>query len=234
MLKADLHLHTKEDPLDKLKIDYTAKELIDYMKKLDFDVIAITNHNSIFYNKKIKEYAKKKGILLIPGVEATIEGKHILIYNPSLKEKLPKTFSELEKYKRKNKKSVIVAAHPFFPMPQLYFHNLEKYIELFDAVEYSHFYTKRINFNKRAVKIAKKHNKPFLGTSDAHFLDKVGTTYSLLKCQKTKASVLEAIKKGNLTIITEPIRFLDFATRLTRSNLRHISRNIYKLKNRKK
>ena len=37
MLKADIHLHTKEDPEDKDFIKYSAKDLIDKAAKLDFN-----------------------------------------------------------------------------------------------------------------------------------------------------------------------------------------------------
>ena len=77
MLKADLHIHTKEDPVHHKDIKYTAKQLIDHAANQGYEVIAITCHNKVYYNKKIKEYAKKKGILLIPGIEKTIKRKHV-------------------------------------------------------------------------------------------------------------------------------------------------------------
>ena len=81
MLKVDLHLHTKEDNYDNL--DYSAKELIDRAVELKFDVLAITLHNEIFFSKDLISYAEQKGILLIPGVELSIEKKHVLLYNVS-------------------------------------------------------------------------------------------------------------------------------------------------------
>ena len=66
MLKADLHIHTKEDPHDN--IGYSAKQLIDHAAKLNFDVISITNHDTSSYTEELAEYAKLKGILLIPGI----------------------------------------------------------------------------------------------------------------------------------------------------------------------
>ena len=81
MLKADLHIHTNEDPVDFSKINYSAKDLIKYAAKLHYNVLAITNHNSILYNCMLKSYAKKHGILLIPGTEADIGGKEVLLLN---------------------------------------------------------------------------------------------------------------------------------------------------------
>ncbi|MQY59231.1 MAG: hypothetical protein GH144_06450, partial [Clostridia bacterium] len=76
-LKADLHLHTKEDPKDKVK--YTAKQLIDEAWRQKFDVLAITNHNMVLYDDYLKKYALDKGIVLIPGIEVKVEGKHIIL-----------------------------------------------------------------------------------------------------------------------------------------------------------
>ena len=82
MLKADLHIHTSEDPKENLA--YDARELIDYAKNLGFDVIAITLHEKLFQNRQVFDYAKKKGILLIPGIELRIQGMDVLAYNDLL------------------------------------------------------------------------------------------------------------------------------------------------------
>jgi len=57
-LKVDLHLHTQEDPKDKVK--YTAKQLIDEAWRQKFDVLAITNHNvhnMVVFDDYLKKYA---------------------------------------------------------------------------------------------------------------------------------------------------------------------------------
>ncbi|GAI08342.1 unnamed protein product, partial [marine sediment metagenome] len=69
-LKADLHLHTSEDPEDKVR--YSARQLIDYASQKGFDVLAITNHNFYTYNDYLRDYAASKGILLIPGIELSV------------------------------------------------------------------------------------------------------------------------------------------------------------------
>ena len=79
-LKADLHLHTAEDPLDRVR--YTAKELISKAADESFDVISITNHNRMTFNQDLSSYAQERGILLIPGIEMTIRRRHVLVLNP--------------------------------------------------------------------------------------------------------------------------------------------------------
>jgi len=79
-LKSDLHLHTAEDPLDRVR--YTAKELISKAADQGFDVISITNHHRMTFDQDLLSYARERGILLIPGIEMTIQRRHVLVLNP--------------------------------------------------------------------------------------------------------------------------------------------------------
>ena len=80
MLKADFHIHSNEDKRDL--IAYSAREFIDAAAEKKFDVLALTNHDIFTYSQELSDYAAEKGILLIPGIESTIEGKHVVILNP--------------------------------------------------------------------------------------------------------------------------------------------------------
>lgn len=207
MLKADLHLHTSEDPLDSWQINYSAKELIDLASLKGFDVLAITNHNQVYHNKKITDYANKKKILLIPGAEIEIDKKHVLVYNLRNEEiKKIKTFEDLKKIKQK-KKILVLAPHPYYKLFPCLGKLLEENITIFDGIEYCHFYLSWFNQpNKKAKKIAKKNNLPMIGTSDAHNLWELGTTYSLIDSKKDILSVIRAVKEGNVILKTNPIR----------------------------
>ena len=76
-LKADLHIHTPEDPVDC--VGYTAKELISRAADEGFDVISITHHRQITFNQDLSCYAKERGILLISGIEMPIHERHVLV-----------------------------------------------------------------------------------------------------------------------------------------------------------
>jgi len=209
MLKIDLHLHTKEDPFDGEFIKYSAKELISHAAKLNFDAIAITNHNKVTYSDELKECAEKKGILLIPGAEIKIKGKQVLVYNVTQRdiEKI-KTFDDLRKIK--NKDNMVIAPHPYFVYPQCLKKKLEEEIDVFDAIEYSHFYVNLINKNKKAVKMGKRYRKPLVGTSDAHFLHQMNNTYSLIDSKKDRLSIINAVKKNKVKIVTRPLLYNKF------------------------
>jgi predicted metal-dependent phosphoesterase TrpH len=166
-LKVDLHIHTREDQEDQ--ISYSAYQLIDEAALRGFDALAITNHDTQTYSPELKSYAAARGIVLIPGVEAGIGGRHILLIN----------------------------------MP--FNGHLEAIPHLFDAVEYCHFYTRQINFNRHAVRFARRHQLPVVGTSDAHILSQFGLAYSLVEAEKTPDAIIQAIKAGRVKPVSRPI-----------------------------
>lgn len=204
MLKIDFHIHTKEDLEEN--ISYTAKELITRAAKLGFDVLSITNHQSVCFNADLKRYAKKKGILLIPGVEEKINGMDVLILNPPKRYEL-KTFEDLKKIKNKN--CLIIAPHPFYVFGSLG-QKLIKYSNLFDAIEYCHYYLTFFNPNKKAVKAAKKLGLPLIGNSDAHRPWQFNTTFSYIDSEKNISSIFEAIRNNKIKIKTKPLRIRRF------------------------
>ncbi len=203
-LKTDLHMHVDRDPCDTY-ITHTARDIINLAAKQKFEVLAITCHDYVFPVKEIQSYAKKKGIILIQGAEKTLQGKHVLIYNINNSDlKKIKTFEDLGKLKQ-TKNILVTAPHPYYPMHFCLRKELEKNIDVFDAVEYSHAHTARINFNNKAVEIAKKHNKTIIGNSDTHHLFQLGLTYSLVDSEKTPEAVIDAIKKGNVKVVSPPL-----------------------------
>ncbi|MBU1854126.1 MAG: PHP domain-containing protein [Nanoarchaeota archaeon] len=212
MLKSDLHLHSGEDKQHRLK--YSAKELIAYAAKKGFEVLSLTLHNELFFNKELESYARKKGVLLIPGIELQIENKEVLIYNVTTEEitKL-KTFEDLRKLRIKNNQLLVVAPHPFFKRGNCFGEKLIENIELFDAIEYSHFYLSFFNLNKKAVKIAKKYSLPLVGSSDTHHLIQLETTYSMIDSKKNIKAVIQAIKKNKVELKTKPVSLKYFIWR---------------------
>src|SRR3954454_17933079 len=79
MLKVELHTHTSDDPIDS--IPHTTFELIDRAAALGYDALAITLHEHQLDLARHIPYATERAVVLIPGVERTIEGKHVLLLN---------------------------------------------------------------------------------------------------------------------------------------------------------
>ena len=209
MLKADFHIHTNNDPKDKF-ISYSNKEVIDKAFELGFEVIAITLHGKHTYDKKLADYAKKKDILLISGIEANINKKEVVILNAKKGVFKVKTFSQLRKYKKKNPNIFVLAPHPFYPKGDSLNKHFISNIDIFDGVEYSHYYCKTFNhFNEKAVKASKKYKKPLIGTSDMHFFFQFNSTYSLVNAEKNVKSVIDAMKKGKVKVKSEHLSVFD-------------------------
>lgn len=211
LVKADLHIHTSDDREDTF-IKYSAKNIIDEASNKGFKVLAITLHRYILSKSKLnslKEYAKKKNILLIQGVEAKIEGKHVLIYNISNEEhsKLH-TFEDLRKLRKKNKNIFVIAPHPFMARNFLTKNCIqEKYFEnkdLFDALEFQLFHSFFMDPNKKTIKIAKADKKPLFASSDLHFKRFFGKNYTIVDVngQLNEKNFFDAVKSGKTKIVS--------------------------------
>jgi len=227
-LKADLHLHTAEDPLDRVR--YTAKELISKAADEGFDVISITNHHQMTFNQDLFSHAQEKGILLIPGVELTIQRRHVLVLNPPPHKKCL-DFPSLSRLRRPE--TLIIAPHPYYPGRYSLNGYLLEHIELFDALEFCHFYSQMINFNLRAVEVSHSFGLPLIGNSDAHFFSQLGSTYSLVYAEKNLESVFEAIRQNKLKIVSRPLKHFEMGSIANRFLRMKIRATICKRRSRK-
>ncbi|MEI6633197.1 MAG: PHP domain-containing protein [Chlamydiota bacterium] len=205
-LKADLHVHTSEDPEDP--VEFSALELIDMASRLGYAVLSITNHNTVTWDEGLAAYAAEKGILLLPGVELSVAGrKHVLAINSALRgDKLGSRFPRFEDLAAiRGEGTIIIAPHPFYKAPVCVGRDLEKHHSLFDALEASHFYSRLINPNRAAERFSMRHGLPMVGTSDAHFRSQFGRAYSLVEAERDPRSLAEAVKKGRVRIVCPPL-----------------------------
>jgi hypothetical protein len=204
MLKIDLHTHTADDPVDR--IPYTTIDLIDRAASLGFDALAVTLHDrQLLHAASLTEYASARGLLLIPGVERTIRGRHILLLNfPHLAESVD-SFDGVAALKREHPEGLVVAPHPFFPHSNCLRGWIHELADLFDAVEVNAFYTSTFNFNRAAISWARTHRKPLVGNSDAHRLSTFGMTFSLVESEPNADAVCLAIKNGSVHVRTQPL-----------------------------
>ncbi len=193
-VKADLHLHTAEDPCDE--IDYTAAELLDRAHRLGFRVLAITLHDKVFDVPEIFARARELGILLISAAELRIEGADAVILNLSVEEAAGiRSFADLRQLRARRGASLFVfAPHPFYRFGGSIGHRLEQYLDCFDAIEHCHFHVPLFDPNVLAARLAARTNKPLLATSDAHCLRFFGEHYSLLELPRSsQPPALEAV-----------------------------------------
>lgn len=220
MLKTSLHVHVRGDHDDYIL--YTPEKLIDHAAKLGYEVIAFTCHERVVYTKKLADYARDKGILLIPGIELNLGG-HVLVLNADRHAQEIKTLDDLRAYRRDRPEIFTIAAHPFFPehtRRRLCFREkIHENIDCFDGIEHSWFYSKTINFNKKAQALAEQHKLPYIATADAHRLDMLHNGHVLVDAVKNIESVLEALREHRFTSVAVPQSLLGMAWTFGRMQL---------------
>jgi predicted metal-dependent phosphoesterase TrpH len=208
MLKVELHTHTADDPVDR--IPYTTVELIDHAASLGYDALAVTLHERQLDVHSLTAYAADRGVVLIPGVERTIEGRHVLLLNFAAGADQVRTFDDLARL-RARQPGLVVAPHPFFPGTVCLGAELERHADLFDAVECNAMYARGVDFNRRALRWARRHGKPLVGNCDVHRLWQLGPTYSLVDAAPDADAICAAIAAGQVRLETRPLSWVTVA-----------------------
>jgi predicted metal-dependent phosphoesterase TrpH len=202
VLKADFHTHTADDPHDA--IPYDAFELVDRAAALGYSALGITLHDRQAAIDEVADYGRRRGVIVISGIERTIRGKHVLLLNFSRAAENVETFEDVGRLKAEPG-GVVIAPHPFYPMPSCLGRSLDRHADLFDAVEINAFYLRSCNFNRRAIEWARRHGKPMVGNADVHRLSQLGSTYSLVDAAPDPDAICEAIRAGRVEVRTAPL-----------------------------
>jgi predicted metal-dependent phosphoesterase TrpH len=208
MLKVELHTHTADDPVDC--IPHTTFELIDRAVALGYDALAITLHERQLDLARLAPYAADRGLLLIPGVERTVEGKHVLLLNFETGAEDVRTFSDLARLKSR-RPGLVIAPHPYFPSSVCLRGDLKRHSGLFDAVERNAMFTSTVDFNRRAERWAEQNGKPIVGNCDVHRLAQLGTTYTLVDAPADADAICEAVAAGRVLVESRPLAWIEVA-----------------------
>ncbi len=196
----DIHMHTNfSDGLN------TVKEMIAKSMRIGLKGIMISDHDTvqsfIFAKKilqKLKEKYNRPDFILIPGVEITTAEGDILAIN------VKKTFSgSVEEVidKIHDAGGLASAAHPFGGYwPRAFADHFDDLKNKFDAIEVLNGGVSAEG-NMLALKLAKKYNLPHTAGSDAHFVDNVGTAYTLANASTIEEFVKE-LKAGKTHVGT--------------------------------
>jgi predicted metal-dependent phosphoesterase TrpH len=204
-LKVELHSHTADDPNDL--VPYTFEDLIDRAASLGYQAIAITLHERRLdvEVEPLRSYAADRGIVLLPGVERTIEGRHVLLINFSAAAQAVRSFTDLEALKRREK-GLVVAPHLFYPGSKGLGSLADRHAALIDAVEVHGFHPVGIDiFNNQARRWAAKFGKPLVGNGDVHRLSQLGSTYSMVDADPEPDSICDAIRAGRVEVHSTPL-----------------------------
>lgn len=83
---------------------------------------------------------------------------------------------------------------------------LLEHVELFDAIEFSFFYSRMINFNRKAVQLAEESGLPLVGNSDCHILKYMGICHSVIRADcPTIEAAFNSIKQHKVNVVASPI-----------------------------
>jgi len=204
MLRADFHHHISADPIDGRFVRHSAGALIDRAVEVGLNVLAITCHESVPYDGDATRYAAQRGVLLLRGMEATVDGHHVLLLN--FPEFPPGVCSMGEIAARKTQDALVIAPHPFYPIGLGMGDTLASHPAVFDAVEFSGMYTPLTRrFNKRAADYAREVGIPVVGNTDTHFLWQLGHTYTLIDAPLEPTAVIDALRQGRVQLVTQPL-----------------------------
>jgi predicted metal-dependent phosphoesterase TrpH len=201
-IKLDLHIHTFDDPKDKL--DYSAHELLARARRLGFSVLAITLHDAVFDRPEVFAAAQRLKILLIPAAEMRIQGADIILLNVNREDvEGLRSFDDVRQLRTRRGQSVFtIAPHPFYLLGGSIGKRLLDEIDCFDAIEVCHFHKGFFNPNRRAIRVAEKFGKPLVATSDAHQLSAFGRHYTSMPRPSplTAESIFAQLRAGRLRI----------------------------------
>lgn len=217
MLKIELHAHTADDETDW--IPHTTRELIAHAAIHGYQGLAITLHDRQLDVAPFEAFARDRGLVLIPGIERTIEGKHLLLINFPREVEGIASFDDLAALKARTR-GLVVVPHAFYPLGSALGRTLlDRHAHLVDALEWNAMYSRWIDFNRPAIRWARAHGKPLVGNTDLHRLEQMGTTWSLVDAEPTPDAICDAIRAGRVEVCTTPIPLLRAGWLFTRMTM---------------
>jgi predicted metal-dependent phosphoesterase TrpH len=202
--RVELHSHCQGDPVDTY-LSHTLFEHIDRAKEVGLDAIAVTWHQRICADPEAIAYARQRNLLLIPGMEAEIDQRHLVVLNLAEGD-LPgeTTWDEIRALRARKPQVLVIAPHPFYPHPTCLGRSMNDNPDCIDAVEWCqlhvHWLPGRVNPNLRAERWAHRHGKPMIACSDAHSLSTIGRNASSVEADDlTPEALFAAIRAGRIS-----------------------------------
>jgi hypothetical protein len=92
---------------------------------------------------------------------------------------------------------------------------MDRYADLFDAVECNAMFTRTLDCNRAARAWAARHGKPMVGNGDVHRLQQLGTTYSLVDAERHAGAICDAIRAGRVEVVHRPLSWAAAARIMT-------------------
>jgi len=196
-LKIDLHVHTYYSK----DATTTLKEVVYYAKKHGLDGVAITDHETLQGALKL---AKKRQLIIIPGLEVETLRGHILALN--ITTLIPAKLSITETVQKiHDAGGVAVIAHPGVVLKtglglKVTSNSNIDAVEVINSEAFPFFLSTYLG-----CRLANRLNLSETAGSDAHHASEIGTAYTLVNADSNSDDVAEAIRKGAITPRGKPI-----------------------------
>jgi hypothetical protein len=230
--RVELHSHCQGDPVDT-HLRHTLFQMIDRAKAVGLDAIAVTWHRKICSSPEAFAYARERNILLIPGMEAEVDRRHLVVLNVAEGD-LPSepTWNQIRALRARKPEVLVLAPHPFYPHPSCLGKIMNEHLDCIDAVEWCIIHVNwlpgRVNPNLRAARWAQQNGKTLVACSDSHTLTTIGKNASMVEADElTPGALFAAIRAGRVTFHRHSLELGSFVYETGKamtSQPRHIGR----------
>ena len=194
-LRIDLHVHTKwsRDALNSIS------DINRRCRELSLDGYGVCDHDSI--GALAKATLSSDSLTVIPGLEVSARGAHILCLDPS--DLIPSKLSITETVEKiHDQGATAVLAHPY-GIPRSFVDYKKAIKAKFDAVEVANAaqtpFSLIMAWNRG---LAEKLGLPQTGGSDSHIPETFGRAYTIVEAaSQDPLDVIEAIRRGRTSTV---------------------------------
>jgi len=176
----------------------TLEEAVTYSKKRGLDGFAITDHDTLLGALKLIQKSK---LIVIPGIEISALGGHVLALN--ITTFIPPKLGLSETVQRIHEAGgIAVAAHP----TSVYKSARSRQITSYDAIEVINSAAIPFSFSTYLNrKLATRLNLPQTAGSDSHYAPEIGAAYTIIEADPDVDEIIQAIKRGATLPLGKPI-----------------------------
>ena len=190
----DPHIHSTYSS------DSTAspRDIIKKAMAIGLDAIAVADHNTIKGSlATIKEAKDFENFVVVPAMEISSNKGHIVALG--IKENVKQGLSPEDTVEKiRSLGGIAIAAHPFVSYREgLCDHVKDLDIDAIETLNSRYVFGYS---NWSAKNLAEKRNIPEIGSSDAHFLDAIGSCVTELDADFSYESIIEGILSGKTNV----------------------------------
>ena len=202
-LRLDLHLHTTKSIDSNVELE----DAVRRCREEGLDGLAVTDHDVLA--KIPSEFSENSGIIIIPGMEVSADGAHILAFD--IEEPIPPRLSVPETVDTiHDQGGIAIIAHPYSVF-RAWVNGREIEEAGFDCVEVANAaqfpYGWMLSKN---TALARKLGLPETGGSDAHIPRTIGRAYTVLESEtRDREGILRALRRGETSAEGRGISILE-------------------------